>query len=222
MRHPILLSILASVLAMPSVSMAIPVRTLAFDLPATEVGFDLITLDKTKDTKPDNEKTLHLDAHMNRFSPAVSLPPGRYQATSKSFKSTEAFTLPDGEGVRYLLLILPKGDGTCLIFPIPDAVTKIGPGTRFLLNATREEIAVRFGTQKSTLKPGHSEYLHPPHPAPADQRIEVEMARREDNAWVPFNSTYWPLDPRARSFVLVYPDPVTGLPRTKNLSEVPQ
>lgn len=222
MHHLIRFSILASVLVMPSISMAIPVRTLAFDLPANEVNFDLAPLDKTGDGKSDSKNKLHLDARMNQFSVAVNLPPGRYQPTSKSFKSTDPFTLPDGEGARYLLLILPKGDGTCLIFPIPDAVTKIGPGTRFLLNATREEIAVRFGSQKSTLKPGQSEYLHPPHPTPADQRIEVEMARRDGNSWVPFNSTYWPLDPRARSFVLLYPDPVTGSPRTKNLSEVPK
>lgn len=104
---------------------------------------------------------------------------------------------------------------------IPDDIAKIGPGDRFLLNATGEEIAVRLGTQRSTVKPGHSVILHPPQPAPADRRIEVEMVRRVGSAWVPFNSTYWPLDPTARSFVLVHPDPVTGTPRVRNLSEVP-
>jgi hypothetical protein len=221
MRHLILISILASGFALPAVSRAASVRTLAFDLPATEVSFDLADAAATSNNKTGDKNKLRLDARMNRFSTPVNLPPGRYLATSKDFKSADPFTLPDTAGARYLLLILPKPDGGCAIFPIPDDVSKIGPGDRFLLNGTREEIAVRFGTQRATLKPGHSEYLRPPRPAPADQRIEVEMARRVGTAWIPFNSTYWPLDPRARSFVLLYPDPVTGTPRVRNLSEVP-
>ena len=220
MRRLIQLFVFASVLAVPSLGLAIPVRTLAFDLPANDVTFDLAPLDKPADPKADAKNKLHLDVHVNQFSTPVSLPAGRYAATSKSFKSTDPFTLSDSEGARYLLLILPKGDGSCLIFPIPDSITKIGPGTRFILNATHEEIAVRFGAQKVALKPGHSEYLHPPHPAPADQRIEVEMAHHDGTNWVVFSSTVWPLDPRARSFVLLYPDPVTGRPRTKSLPEV--
>jgi hypothetical protein len=220
MRHLILLPILAGGLAVTLVTAA-PVRTLAFDLPATAVTFDLIAANNKTDSKTDPKDKLRIEARMNQFSLPVSLPPGRYLASSSAFKSTAPFTLPDIAGGRFLLLILPQNDGSCAIFPIPDDITKIGPGDRFLLNATKQEIVVRFGTQRSIIKPGHSEYLRPPWPAPADQRIEVEMARRVGTAWIPFNSTYWPLDPRARSFVLVHPDPVTGAPRVRNLSEVP-
>jgi len=220
MRHLILIPVLAGGLAVTLVTAA-PVRTLAFDLPATAVTFDLIAADHKTDRKTDSKDKLQIEARMNQFSLPVSLPPGRYLASSKAFKSTDSFTLPDTAGGRFLLLILPKNDGGCAIFPIPDDITKIGPGDRFLLNVTKEEIAVRFGTQRSIIKPGHSEYLRAPRPAPADPRIEVEMARRVGSAWIPFNSTYWPLDPRARSFVLVHPDPVTDAPRVRNLSEVP-
>lgn len=220
MRLSILLPVLAGGLAVTPVA-ATPVRTLAFDLPATAVTFDLIAANNKADSKTDPKDKLQIEARMNRFSLPVNLPPGRYLASSKAFKSTASFTLPDTAGGRFLLLILPRNDGACAIFPIPDDLTKIGPGDRFLLNATNEPIALRFGTQRAIVKPGHSEYLHPPQPAPADQRIEVEMARQAGSAWIPFNSTYWPLDPRARSFVLVHPDPATGLPRVRNLSEVP-
>lgn len=222
MRHVILRSVIIGGLAITPRAAALPVRTLAFDLPTTEVSFDLAAdAASTAAGKTGGKTRWHLDAHMNRFSTPVNLPPGRYLASSKDFKSTDPFTLPDTEGARYLLLILPKPDGGCAIFPIPDDITRIGPGVRFLLNATKEEISVRFGSQRAILKPGHSEYLHPPRPAPADPRIEVEMARRAGTAWIPFNSTYWPLDPRARSFVLLHPDPITGAPRVRNLSEVP-
>ena len=129
--------------------------------------------------------------------------------------------MPATEEGRFLLLVLPRPGGGCSILPIPDDVGRIGPGTRFLLNATGEEIAVRFGAQREGIKPGHSAYLRPPNPAPDDQRVEVEMVRRIGGAWIPFNSTYWPLDPKARSFVLVHPDPVTGTPRVRSLAEVP-
>ena len=216
MQHLILISILASGLTVIPASAA-DVRTLAFDLPATAVTFDI----RVADSPPGSAVKLQLEAGKNQFSTPVKLAPGRYVASSKDFKTPAEFTLPDPASGRFLLLILPKNDGGCAIFPIPDDITKIGPGDRFLLNATGEEIAVRFGSQRSALKPGHSVYLRPPQPAPKDPRIEVEMLRRVGTAWVPFNSTYWPLDPTARSFVLVHPDPVTGTPRVRNLSEVP-
>jgi hypothetical protein len=216
MRHLILIPILAGGLTVIPVSAA-AVRTLAFDLPATTVTFDI----RAADSPPGSAAKLQLEAGKNQFTAPVNLAPGRYVATSKDFKTPAEFTLPDPASGRFLLLILPKNDGGCAIFPIPDDIAKIGPGDRFLLNATAEEIAVRFGTQRSTVKPSHSVYLRPPQPAPKDRRIEVEMVRRVGTAWVPFNSTYWPLDPTARSFVLVHPDPVTGTPRVRNLSEVP-
>jgi hypothetical protein len=171
MRHLILLPILAGGLAVTLVTAA-PVRTLAFDLPATAVTFDLIAANNKTDSKTDPKDKLRIEARMNQFSLPVSLPPGRYLASSSAFKSTAPFTLPDIAGGRFLLLILPQNDGSCAIFPIPDDITKIGPGDRFLLNATKQEIVVRFGTQRSIIKPGHSEYLRPPWPAPADQRMD--------------------------------------------------
>jgi len=200
---------------------AIPVRTLAFDLPTSTVSFDITAADAKADGKTEPHEKRVLVARKNQFSTPVALPPGSYLASSKAFKTPAPFNLPDSEGARFLLLILPTSDGAFVIFPIPDAIGKIGPGERFLINATTEDIAVRFGKQVATVKPGHSEYLRPPRPAPADKRVEVEMANKVGNGWLTFNSTMWPLDPQARSFVLVLPDPVTGTPRVRNLSEVP-
>jgi hypothetical protein len=216
MRHALLVPLLCCLLAAGAATAA-PVRTLAFDLPEPELAFDI----RQADGKPESPPLLRIEARRNQFSDPLDLAPGRYLARSDSFAAPVSFTLPDEEGGRYLLLILPTNDGTCHIFPIPDDVARIGPGDRFLLNATAGEIAVRFGKIQSRVKPGHSTYLRPPKPAPADKRIEVEMTRRVAGKWVPFNSTYWPLDPKARSFVLVYPDPGNGQPRVRNLSEVP-
>ncbi len=218
--HLILFAILAGGFCAAPAGSAAAVRTLAFSLPANEVSFEVIAADA--EPKTGGPTKTQLDVRVNRFSLPVDLPPGRYLATSKNFKSTDSFILRESAGTRFLLLILPKADGGCAILPIPDSLARIAAGDRFLLNATSEEIAVRFGQQSSKLKPGHSEYLRPPRPAPSDPRIEVEMARLVGSTWIAFNSTYWPLDPRARSFVLVHPDPVTGIPRVRNLSEVPQ
>lgn len=197
---------------------AAAVRTLAFELPAESVTFEL----KRLGDEAGEQSALRLEVRVNQFSTPVNLPAGRYAAVSKDFKSTDAFALPESSGTRFLLLILPKADGGCAIFPVPDDPARLRPGDRFIFNATRDEIAVRFGSQRTIIKAGHSEYLRVPRPAPSDPRIEVEMAKREKQSWVVFNSTYWPLDPRARSFVMLHPDPTTGQPRVRNLSEVPQ
>lgn len=200
---------------------AASVRSLAFDLPATDVVFEIDPAEGTTAAAAEGKPKLRFEVRKNQFSEPFHLMPGRHVARCKDFKSTVSFTLPDTEGGRFLLLVLPRLDGGCSILPIPDDIGRIGPGDRFLLNATGEEIAVRFGSQRENIKPGHSVYLRPPRPAPKDRRIEVEMVRRVGGIWTPFNSTYWPLDPTARSFVLVHPDPVTGTPRVRNLAEVP-
>ena len=221
MRQFLLLSLLIAAYAVVPAA-AIPVRTLAFDLPASKVSFDLRLDDGKPGVIGDAKEKLQIEVCKNQFSTPVNLPPGSYVVSSTAFKNTASFTLTESEGARFLLLILPAKDGACMIFPIPDNIGKIGAGDRFLINAVSEDIGVRFGSQKVVLiKPGHSELLHPPRSATEDHRIEVEMARRVDTAWIPFNSTYWPHDQQARSFVLVHPDPVTGMPRVRNLSEIP-
>ena len=181
------------------------------------VDFDINLADSTSE----HPAKTRLQARKNQFSEPLAVTPGSYVANSSAFKAPAKFTLPETPGARYLLLVLPNPDGTWAVLPIPDASAHIGPGDRFLLNATADEIAVRFGAEHSSLKPGRSVVLRPPHPAPKDGRIEVEMVRQVGSEWVPFNSTYWPLDPTARSFVLIYPDPLTGTPRVHNLSEIP-
>jgi hypothetical protein len=218
MRHLLPIAVLVSaVAAIPAT--AASVRTLAFDLPATPVTFELSSAEAAAGS---STAKLRIEARKSQFSERLSLPSGRYVASSSAFSASAQFTLPEAGGGRFLLLILPRPDGGCSILPIADDTAKIGPGDRFLINATGEEIAVRLGTQRANLKPGHSVLLRPPPPPPDDPRIEVEMARLVANEWVPFNSTYWPLDPAARSFVLIHPDPVTGTPRVRNLSEIPQ
>ena len=102
MRHPLVIPALAAALALLPAAAA-PVRTLAFDLPATLVSFDI----SPPDSPPDHPVRIHLEARKNQFSDPLAVPAGSYVASSSAFKATARFTLPDTAGARYLLLILP-------------------------------------------------------------------------------------------------------------------
>lgn len=196
----------------------VSVRTLAFDLPRPELTLSLAAAESDS-TDGD---VLELEVRRNQFGEASKLSPGNYLARLEGVDEPIRIRLPSTEkGARYLLLVLSEPGGGSGILPIPDHAERIGPGDRFFYNATRHEIAIRLGAAKSRLKPSRSVVLEMPSPPPADRRLEVEMLQLIEAEWVPFNSTYWPLDPKARSFVLVFPDPSTGRPRVRNLAEVP-
>lgn len=198
-------------------AMAARVRTLAFDLPQNPVSFEILAAGETKESS----SKIQLEARRNQFGKPVDLAPGRYIVSSPAFPSVTGFTLADTKDGRFLLIVLPAADRTCFLFVVPDDAAAIGPGDRFVINTTGKQIGIRFGTGSHLVKPGHSLLLHPPAPAAEDGRVAVEMSRELNGKRVIFNSTYWPLDPRARSFVIIYQDRPTGNPRVRNLSEVP-
>ena len=89
MRHFILVSILTGGLARIPVTAA-TVRTLAFDLPATTVTFDI----RVADSPPGSAAKLQFEAGKSQFTAPVNLPPGRYVASSKDFNATPSSPCP--------------------------------------------------------------------------------------------------------------------------------
>jgi len=191
---------------------AVTVRTLAFDLPA-----DMLNL--TIRSEEANAKEVQLEVRVNRFGKSTNLAPATYVVESATFKLPVKFVLPENSSGSYLLLVLPKSDGGCLILPVADDLNHFRKGDRFVVNATAEDLAVRIHTQKYLLKPGHSAYYHLPPPPVPDNRIDVDMYHQIAGRWVSFNSTYWPLSPNSRSIVMIYPDPDTGRPRVRSLAD---
>jgi hypothetical protein len=214
---PRFLSLLALLSAsfMPPIASAASVRTLAFDLPG-----DKASLNVHIEAAP--EKIVKLEVQANQFGTPAALAPGSYVVESSSFKLPSRFILPANSSSSYLLLILPKSDGGCLILPVADDSNHFKKGDRFVINATIEDLAIRIHTQKYLLKPGRSAYYQLPPPPVPDNRIEVEMLRQVTGRWLAFNSTYWPLSPNSRSIVLIYPDPNTGRPRVRSLADRPR
>jgi len=212
--HRFLALALFSAGLMPQTSHALSVRTLAFDLPADVVNLNVHAEDA-------NAKPVQLEVRVNQFGRSTSLVPGAYIAEASTFKQPAKFVLPETGSGSYLLLVLPKRDGGCLILPVADDSTRFRKGDRFVVNATAEDLAVRIHTQKYLLKPGLSAYYHLPPPPVPDNRVEVEMLRQSAGRWLTFNSTYWPLSPNSRSIVMLYPDPDTGLPRVRSLADRP-
>jgi hypothetical protein len=210
--HRFLSLALFSAWLMPQTTHALSVRTLAFDLPEDAVNLSIHIADA-------NAKPVQLEVRVNQFGRASSLAPGTYVVESTTFKLPTKFVLPETGSTSFLLLVLPKSDGGCIILPVADDLGHFRKGDRFVVNATAEDLAIRIHTQKYLLKPGHSAYYHLPPPPMPDNRIEVEMLRQIGDRWLAFNSTYWPLSPNSRSIVMIYPDPNTGRPRVRSLAD---
>jgi len=200
-------------LLIPQLASALTVRTVAFELPTDKVNIGL-ALENAKEQ-------VQVDVEVNQFGKPVKLQAGTYQATSSSFTSPTRLVLPEGGAPSYLLLVFARPDGGLYILPVADDASRFGAGDRFVINATSEDVAVRIHQSKVMLKPGKSSYFKLPSAPVPGNRIEVEMHRQQGEAWLPFNSTYWPLSADNRSIVLIYPDVKSGKPRVRSLMDFP-
>lgn len=104
-----------------------------------------------------------------------------------------------------LLLAWPAADSTRII-AIPDDFAKATPSSWLLVNTTRQPLAFQLGADSTpiTIQPGS--HLSHTITAPAGQGAAAKLAMPDNGKWKTIYSTYWPVDPRKRSIVLLVED----------------
>lgn len=195
---------------------AVDVRTLAFDMPEAEMLFEVHAVGGAKA----DENVATLDVRKNRFSKPIPLRVGDYMIRSKQLKGDVKLSIPEGSDSRLLLVVIPSADQTFRILSLVDSAVKISKGDRFLMNASEDEVQVRFDKQIEKLKPGGFVYLKRGSVFDTQGRVEVEMARLKHGKWTMFNSTYWYDEPEMRVFLMMTQHPETGYPRIQGVTEV--
>lgn len=136
-------------------------------------------------------------------------------------------TMPGGNGVpprfqvygkatslaspKQLLLLVRKGpkngDGF-EVLPIDNDVGNFGGGKCLFMNVARVDIAGEVGGQKFGLKPGAHTIINP-KPEPNGRMFHATFYFRHNDGPKPFFTSKWPANPKARSLVFFFHDPVS-------------
>lgn len=144
---------------------------------------------------------------------------GSYKATLRDHLYLDFFTtdspipfisvkIPPGRHKDLLLVFLPgkgeKGEGTYAVIPIHLPLAKLKGGERFLLNASKTPVAIKYGEAEPVviaprgtgrvLGPGGSEVVSLP----------VTVLEKRPEGWRPFSTSFWPYDPRERKIMFIY------------------
>lgn len=186
-------------------------RFLAFDFPMPLGSYQVMPPGE------DRARAKPVEIAANRFSERLKLAGGVHRLILPDGTPGPSFTVAEN-AQRTLYIVLPGADGSVGLTAVPDDPADFGPGDRWFLNVTPGEIRVQFGERNLRLPPGTGNRERAP--AKLDEgRIPVRMLVQKNERWVPFNSTWWPHDPGARSIVLIHPNPRNGLPAVKNIPE---
>lgn len=108
-----------------------------------------------------------------------------------------------------LLVFVPK-ENSYNVLQVHAPSTKIKGGDRYIVNATKGDLAIQLGKAKPILvKPARSGLLS----GPGGKKIEtlpVTIKQKNGEDWKLVSTEHWTCDPRFRSFLFIYRSARTG------------
>ncbi len=149
--------------------------------------------------------------------PAASGPLHLAVKTGDTLTSKCRFTYPEGASKAVVVLLPDVQKQVYLADVIDPSKLQFAKGSTLLINYSPLLGAVMLGTQRVTVKPGERIVTKPIAEANGMFRMLVAYAD-ESQKIVPCYDRYLSLNPEAREFLLLFPDPTTGL-RVYSLSE---
>lgn len=123
---------------------------------------------------------------------------------------------------KQLVLVIRKGanyeDGLEII-PLKYDAKNFGGGKYFLMNATKVDIGVDFGSAKVGLKPSERKLVEPKASriVNGNKQLFIKLYFRNKGGMKPFYSSTWRLNDKARSLVFFYHEPHNKRIRTHTI-----
>lgn len=122
-------------------------------------------------------------------------------------KPSLSITIPSSLRSDLLLIFVPSKD-TYTVLKVKTPKATFNGGSRMLINATNQPLAVKYGKNKPVLiKSAKNMLLKPRGKKPM---IPVLISEKKNDRWKLVRSEKWPIDPRFRSYVFVYHKPGTN------------
>jgi hypothetical protein len=84
------------------------------------------------------------------------------------------------------------------------------PGSYLFINASDDDVAGMFGTEKLMIPARRQVFFTAPSALMNDERYYVNIRTRIDGQWRPLYKSYWRKDTKKRKLGLIYRDPVTA------------
>jgi hypothetical protein len=137
--------------------------------------------------------------------------------TGDAFTSKCRFTYPEGASKPVVVLLPDVQKQVYLADVIDPSKLQFAKGSTLLINYSPLPGAVMLGTQRLTVKPGERIVSKPVAEANGMFRMLVAYADKSQKI-IPCYDRYLPVNPEARDFLLLFPDPANGL-RVYDLAE---
>jgi hypothetical protein len=144
----------------------------------------------------------------------------------KSLDSPDALvgevTLPAKVSSAILLFLPGKSNGRAnsQVMVIDDRTESFPVGSYFVTNLSPQVVRIELEKKPFQFKPASSSYILNP-PVRANNHSGMRTFAFSDNEWRPIASGLWPHPGRARSLLVLYPNPTTGTVNLRPFGDVP-
>jgi hypothetical protein len=119
-----------------------------------------------------------------------------------------SLTITEAERKDLLLFFIPMKE-SFKVMKVRTPLTSIRGGDRYLVNATKSQLAIKLGDQKPVLiDPGKAGLLRGPGGADVVS-LPVLISMKEDEKWKLVSTENWHCDPRFRKYLFAYISPRT-------------
>jgi hypothetical protein len=183
------------------------------------VFFDYNRSNLTLTFTPTTGEATNLEIEAHSLGKPTQIAPGAYNVTCPDFKAPVKFTMPDA-APKYILVLIEITEGNWKLLPIVDNRNDFSLGKYMIINATPATVAVRLHNQKVKLDPLKSHCFNKVEGNFKHNQFEVELGTLIEGQLKPFRSTYWPVLPKLRVMVMIYPDKKGGRFQTSSVADM--
>lgn len=145
----------------------------------------------------------------------------RSSMTSKGPLIAEV-TLPRNARSVLLLFLPGKTDdkASSQVMAIDDSIGAFPPGSYLVTNLSPHPVRIQLEKKVFSFKPGQRSLIEDP-PVRANNHSGMRSFAQVNNEWLPIGTGLWPHPGKARSLLVLYPNPETGMVNLRAFGDTP-